>query len=279
MLIQLNPFDLLADKATQICTFELVSTKNTSQFVKLIQRLSPAPIIVARVMGWIITPTHLSVDELMSTEWDFFLVHNTESAEADAESGKANAAIMAEISPLVTTTFKITARVPTALLDDLTSRNARVLHPSSDEAVLPLTGSLDNPSRPGFFTDDSQPLKMTKKLFKWFQDTGTKKEGQRAVTMFNLLAQDPAKVDLYRAYGKGFHDGVGVKRGGFAKLVGNVVDGRDGWDEVAVAHYPSLAHFADMVAGEDYQEINDKYRVPALRDTLILCTTEVFVGE
>ena len=45
--------------------------------------------------------------------------------------------------------------------------------------------------------------------------------------------------------------------------------------QLAIADYPSLEHFADMIASEDYQEVNQKWRVPSLVDTCILCTTEV----
>jgi len=50
---------------------------------------------------------------------------------------------------------------------------------------------------------------------------------------------------------------------------------RGEWDEIALAHYPSILHFADMLASEDYQEVNQKYRVGSLRDTCILCTSEL----
>ena len=50
---------------------------------------------------------------------------------------------------------------------------------------------------------------------------------------------------------------------------------------VALAHYPSIKHFEDMLASEDYQAVNQKFRVPALKDTCILCTCELGldVGE
>jgi hypothetical protein len=44
---------------------------------------------------------------------------------------------------------------------------------------------------------------------------------------------------------------------------------------MALAHYPSIHHFADMLASEDYQAVNQKFRVPSLKDTCILCTTEL----
>ena len=49
--------------------------------------------------------------------------------------------------------------------------------------------------------------------------------------------------------------------------------------QMTLAHYPSLKHFADMIGSEDYQHVNQKWRVPSLRDTCILCTTEVDLDE
>jgi hypothetical protein len=80
-------------------------------------------------------------------------------------------------------------------------------------------------------------------------------------------------------YGRAFGESIGARRGGDAKIVGKVVDGKEGWDEMAIAHYPSIRHFADMLASEDYQEVNQKYRVPSLKDTFILCTSELAVAE
>ena len=101
--------------------------------------------------------------------------------------------------------------------------------------------------------------------------------------MLNLLAFKSGMKDSYLKYGAAFADTIGAKRGGNAKLVGNIVRAENGtvekgkveWDEFALAHYPSLLHFADMLASEDYQAVNQKYRVPALEDTCILCTSEL----
>jgi hypothetical protein len=58
---------------------------------------------------------------------------------------------------------------------------------------------------------------------------------------------------------------------------GQGTDGEDaeGWDEVALAQYPNFELFMDMLASEDYQTVNHRDRLPALRDTCILCTSEV----
>jgi hypothetical protein len=109
--------------------------------------------------------------------------------------------------------------------------------------------------------------------------------------MLNLLAFNPGKKETYLKYGAEFAKSIGSRRGGDAKLVGTVIreraggnedregKGEDAWDEIALAHYPSIYHFADMLASEDYQAVNQKFRVPTLRDTCILCTTELGLDE
>ena len=44
-------------------------------------------------------------------------------------------------------------------------------------------------------------------------------------------------------------------------------------------HYPSLAHFGDMLASAEYQSINEKYRKGSLVDNALLCVQEVDLGE
>lgn len=94
----------------------------------------------------------------------------------------------------------------------------------------------------------------------------------------------------YLEYGKAFAASIGSSHGGNAKIVGGVTnvngaarakDAQDGagWDEIALAHYPSILHFADMLKDENYQEVNHKYRVPSLKDTAILMTSEVGLEE
>jgi hypothetical protein len=96
--------------------------------------------------------------------------------------------------------------------------------------------------------------------------------------MLNLLAFAPGKKEQYLQYGAAFGERVGKRHGGNAKIVGTVVGGQgkgEGWDEVAIAHYPSLRHFEAMLGSRDYQEVNQRFRLGSLRDTCILCTMEV----
>ena len=103
--------------------------------------------------------------------------------------------------------------------------------------------------------------------------------------MLNLLSFKPNKKPSYLKYGAAFANSIGIRRGGVAKLVGNVTaqkpeaEAGGKWDEFALASYPSILHFADMLASDDYQKVNLESRVPSLEDTLILCTSEIAVEE
>ena len=82
--------------------------------------------------------------------------------------------------------------------------------------------------------------------------------------MLNLLAFKPGMKGSYLEYGKAFTESIGSRQGGVAKIVGTVVgvNGRrkgeagaeaeaaEDWDEVALAHYLNILHFADMLASE-----------------------------
>ena len=127
----------------------------------------------------------------------------------------------------------------------------------------------------------TQGLELNDELLHWSK---TFQLGKGAMSMLNLLAFHPGKDahESYLRYGKAFAESIGSKRGGNAKFVGKVVpkqgiDGEDvsGWDGIALAHYPSIDHFTDMLASEDYQAVNHNDRLPALRDTCILCTSEL----
>lgn len=48
--------------------------------------------------------------------------------------------------------------------------------------------------------------------------------------------------------------------------MGNVVSKDGDWNEISIVHYPSIKHFCDMLAGEDYQAINDEFRLPVSVD-------------
>ncbi|MCJ1350552.1 MAG: hypothetical protein MMC33_000533 [Icmadophila ericetorum] len=132
--------------------------------------------------------------------------------------------------------------------------------------------------------DDALPLelKMTQEMQAWIRTFSQQPEGNRQVSMFNLLAfKGSSHGQAYTKYIDAFVKGVGTRWGGSGKIAGDVVscsstaEGVHEWDTMVIAQYPSIQHFAEMVVSEDYHEIDRKHRAGNLKDTLILCTVEV----
>lgn len=124
----------------------------------------------------------------------------------------------------------------------------------------------------------SQKLELSSQLRDWVEDFSETPAGAAPISMLNLLAFHRGQKESYLEYGKAFAESIGSRHGGQAKIVGNVIakDGAErAWDEIALAHYPSITHFANMLASEDYQKVNKRHRIRALKDTCILCTTEI----
>jgi hypothetical protein len=249
-----------------ICTLHLLSLAvPIRQFLSELSSTAIKPLTIARVVRWIILPTSTSTDKLIAQNicWDILLTLPTTEP------------LPASLQKLITHQWSVQAGVPSRILQDFEAKNKRLLYPQPSD-IPPLTGSLNKPR----VSSSAQALELSPDLRTWI-DTFSQGEGAGAVSMLNLLAFKPGMKEEYLKYGAEFAKSIGSRRGGNAKIVGSVIHGNkrgeegDGWDEIALAHYPSILHFADMLASEDYQEVNHKYRVGSLKDTFILCTTEL----
>ncbi|KAL9109267.1 MAG: hypothetical protein Q9227_006022 [Pyrenula ochraceoflavens] len=253
-----------------VCAVHLLSLSTPlSHFLRTLRASALSPLTTARVVRWIITPNTYSVSALLHPPHPWHLL-----------------LILPSSSPLLPPALEsqllahhvVTVGVPSRILTDYHHRNKSLLHPDNADQIPPLTGSLDAPR----LAPSAQTLELSPDLKSWVQDFASTSAGQGPVSMLNLLAFHSAKAkESYLVYGKAFAERIGARRGGNAKLVGHVIEeGKQrGWDEFALAHYPSIRHFEDMLASEDYQEVNLKYRVPSLKDTCILCTSEVDLPE
>jgi hypothetical protein len=272
-----------------LCTLHLLALDATTPnpiltFLSTLKSANVSPLVVSRVIRWIILPSKLSTEHLLAQNihWDILLILPSTSP------------LPPDVSKLVQHHWSITAGVPSRLIQDFPSKNNALLHPDPS-SVPPLQEQKKKT------TSSSQSLELSSELNKWietFTSTGSKKAAG-AVSMFNLLAFNPGMKPEYLKYGAAFAKNIGSKHGGNAKIVGNVthvnsqpvtksdavgangeVDGgSDDWDEIALAHYPSILHFSDMLSSEGYQEVNKRHRVPSLKDTCILMTSEIAVEE
>jgi hypothetical protein len=237
-----------------------------ADYVKALRTSNVRPYVISRTVRWIIKPEKLSVSKLLDTKWDLLII--TPASE------QLPAKLLSKDQ--VSAHWSLSAGVPSSLTNDFQERNKKMLYPAKGD-VVPRTGETDKPRLAG----SSQGLELNNELLQWSQGFQL---GGGAMSMLNLLAFHPGKEahDSYLRYGKAFGESIGSKRGGNAKIVGKVVkdhgtadEDQSGWDEIALAHYPSIHHFTDMIASEDYQAVNHKDRLPALRDTCILCTSEL----
>lgn len=262
--------------------FSLADNGTLPALLKLIKASSVKPLVVSKPIRWIIRPERIETDALLNPKWDLLLILEDDKASQDLVSSFFSASPY-NLKASKTDDFKIenhwttTAGVPSRLTKGfLTKTNPALLHP--DAGTVPkLTGALNNP----LLKDSSQDLSLSSELKSWIGTSESSLPVKGAVSMLNLLAFKPDMKSSYLKYGAAFGETIGAKRGGNAKLVGNIVskDNSSKWHEFALAHYPSLLHFADMLASKDYQEVNQKYRVPALEDTCILFTSELEIEK
>ncbi|KAJ4353672.1 uncharacterized protein N0V89_005402 [Didymosphaeria variabile] len=262
-----------------LCTLHLVALdpahSNAQQsFLSALKSAKLSPLVLSRVIRWIILPSTFSTEHLLARNihWDFLIIL------------PGTDALAASLQPLILHTWRITAGVPSRLTQDFAAKNHKMLQPEPGSVPQLNNDALEAKQT----TSSAQNLELSAELKDWIRtfSTADAPEAKGAVSMFNLLSFRPDMKSSYLEYGKAFASSIGSSHGGNAKIVGGVThvngtarakEAQDGvgWDEIALAHYPSILHFADMLADKEYQDVNHKYRVPALRDTAILMTSEM----
>ena len=113
------------------------------------------------------------------------------------------------------------------------------------------------------------------------------------LAMLNLLAYLPGQRAQYFKYIANFGPAVGGKYGSEAMLLGTGVQewssrkeeglgiaepekgGSGVWEDVGLVWYPSIWHFAGMLADEGYAEADRKWKRGVIADNPILCCEEI----
>lgn len=204
-----------------ISTVILLSLETSiSTFIAALHRTSLRPLVIAKVVRWIITPSELSKVALLRPlqPWDILLI-----------LPGASHSLSEDLQTMIKDQWSIQAGIPSSLIDTFNSTNDHLLHPSGEE-VPDLTGALSHPR----IAKSSQALELSDELRQWIS-SGRGPKG--AVSMLNLLAFHAGRKDEYLKYGKAFAESIGSSRGGVAKIVGKVLpgscsDGCQDWEEV-----------------------------------------------
>ncbi|KAI1871085.1 hypothetical protein JX265_006125 [Neoarthrinium moseri] len=249
-----------------VCNLHIVSLKQSISvpaFLAGLRKHDVKPIVQAQVLRWMILPTQLSAGYLLSRNIQWHLLLGLNASDSIPSS------LQQHVEAAWTASCGVSARV----LSDYAKHNAALLNPSPGSvkpAQLPAVSD----------TSNSQNLEFSPELENWIAKLAPPLRNH-PVSMLNLLAFNEGKKDQYIKYGTEFSSRVGARHGGNVKIAARVVGGEDqqaqhdGWDEVAFVHYPTVKHFAAMSASPEYQEVNRKYRLGALKDTFILCVAEI----
>lgn len=285
-----------------LCTLHLLALHHNTpkplpNFLSALESSDISPLIVSHVIRWIILPSKISTEHLLARNisWDILLVLPN------------NPTLPPNLTKFIAYHWHITAGVPSRLLQDFPTKNHALLHPP--ESSNPPTTKATAATRKT--TASAQNLELSAELDSWIEQRlkHGSSDATTAVSMLNLLSFHPGQKASYLEYGAAFSSSIGSAHGGNAKIVGSVVStndvaappqssldvvaaarlGADGsvgssgssgaWDEIALAHYPSIAHFRDMLVSDEYQRVNQRFRVPSLSDTAILMTSEVGIEE
>ena len=255
-----------------LATLHLLRLDDGTSPPTFIQQLQQSPsvtiILASKPQYHVIRPMKLD-SETLNQSWDLLLLLKT-----------PDTGLPQQLQRHVSSEYKLTVGIPSRILGNYSEHNARLV---TEAPNVKLTGALEKAR----MKKDAQNLELSPELLR-FMDDLTREYGNKPVTMLNLLWFNEGGKPSYAKYGQAFKEVAG-RRGGDAKLVGNVVpppehskDSRgnsksaeEWWNEFSLVHYPSIRAFCDMLAGEDYQEINSKYRLNALKDTALICTTEI----
>jgi hypothetical protein len=264
-------------------------------FLEQLQQHGIQPIIQAQVVRWMIRPTQLSADYLLNRNihWDLLLGLEATAPSPSTPSASAAFSSTAPLQASIAAAWTVTCGVSSRTLAGYAAHNTTLLREHGQHAPPPPLPA------PASVSADAQALALSRELAAWL--------GRRAarlpVSMLNLLAfrhdardgSTDASHAAYVEYGRAFSARVGARHGGHVKVAARVVPAgldrggsgsgsadtehadADGarWDEIAFVHYPSVRHFAAMVASDDYQAVNRQHRLGALQDTFILCVAEV----
>ncbi|KAL2154646.1 hypothetical protein VTH82DRAFT_3322 [Thermothelomyces myriococcoides] len=275
-----------------ICQLLLISLKpgvSIPAFLRILARAGVKPVFQARILRWMILPRETSAGHLLARNirWDLLLALEGSTGPAATIPTASRACIAACWTATCGVSARALSGYPRLNVELLTQ--SRTTAPPAPELSQLLSSS----------STSSQDLQSSREWVEWMA-TLPLSAREHPVSMLNLLAFHPGMKEQYAKYGAEFSRRVGARHGGRVKLVGRVLahgpgvgDGSDsdvgaggggdvsgeeeegGWDEIAYVHYPTIRHFAAMAASEDYQEVNRRYRLGALRDTFILCCQEI----
>lgn len=248
------------------CTFYLLSINGSaSDFKASLSTIPNKPLYVGKVHRWVVPLKIYSLGPQGQAPWDVFLFF----------SGSIE--LPEQTKALLKAEWRLEAEAPSPMLDAVPTTNQRLSH-LKPEDIPPLTGGWEHV--PKVDLDRHQEMAYSPELQEWVRSFGAQ-EGKNAVSMFNLLSYHEGKREVFMQYVAAFGATLGKAVGSEALIIGGVKRcsstpyGEKQWEDAALVHYPSIYHFAELVASDEYQKLDAEYKVGTIKDTGILCLTEL----
>jgi hypothetical protein len=199
-----------------ICLVSLSPNLPHQNFLSILSNISISPLLTARVIQWITTPT--SSPHLLGHTWDFMLILPPSSPT-----------LPHTLTSLVSQTFYIRILVPPSFIQTFPARNRDLLQQgaASDIGVAGSQNQITNLDKP-LIASSSQRVELTPALLAFARSELCPKG---PVTMLNLLSFHPFRQprESYERFVEGWKDGVA----GEVKVQGET-EGLGEWDEVVL---------------------------------------------
>lgn len=245
--------------STTECTIYLLSLTSVQDFVTALAELPEKPLIAARNVHWIFPPSNLGVDDLTKAKWDMVVCF------------AGSASLPASLEKYIQSSWTVTFAAPSSFVTSLAATQAELAaNVPARSRELDLLTDLG-----GSKLSSVDSAEMTPELKDWMESF-SEQENHPPIMMFNLLAFKD--IEKYKKYQGAFTEKVGVRHGARPLLYGAVTahsgDAKE-WEMTAFVYYPSVLHFADLLASPDYREASHQYRQGSLIDNPLMCLVNI----
>ncbi|EME44642.1 hypothetical protein DOTSEDRAFT_72184 [Dothistroma septosporum NZE10] len=268
------------------CTIHLISLVKGIPPEKVINQLlaDHAPVLLKGIPhGWVHQPHHLNKSELLSQEWDLFMM-----LPSNLQLSFRSDSVPAHVSVNVT--------LGESQYEKLLGHADELPRPSSNTPPLPVewpgTGSITQDA-----IVDTQPgalkpgeLHLDSGMAKFLSSALPTAAANAPVSFFNLFKYRNNDRSVHDSYMDGFKRSFGSAAGATVKFMGPVAsdmsynagdgsaasDGTGGerWDDANLVQYDSVWHYAYMLSTTEYKGLNQQ-KVAGLMDTCILLVSEI----
>jgi hypothetical protein len=242
-----------------ITLISLLENTSPNAFLIALEASNLTALTIARVIQWIVVPTH--ADRLLDYNWEFMLVLESSNI------------LPLSVAQHIAQTSSVQLQVAEDFIPNFNQNQEAWLHPI---VIPPPKITLSTPPRNHTWMKSvsSQHLQYTPAIYALAQSTtgplGT-------ISFLNFISLQPfsSAHESFASYKQTLEVGPRREQQVFEKITGILEKEEGGWDEVSLQQAPTLLHYMDGVAGGTCQKVNTDMRSSSLRNVGILMVSEI----